>query len=296
MLRITSSQQEGTTRIRLEGKLVGPWVAECRALCAGESARGQSLALDLRELRFADQEGIELLRELAGAGHIERSTGFAAELMRGGKGEVMDGKRSERERAAAGLEPASQDALLVSLRARRPGAFEELVRRHGGAMLATVQRFLPDEGESREALMESFRLASGGACPCASDADLARWLHRIAVDVCVRRLMSAPDPRAPIAELLPAFHPSGSHARPVPGWRVDGAAVDELRERVRRRIHELPAAHRVVLLLADGEELAPHEIAERLALPRKEVESRLHRARQALVTLLGPTVTSRAAG
>jgi RNA polymerase sigma-70 factor (ECF subfamily) len=55
---------------------------------------------------------------------------------------------------------------------------------------------------------------------------------------------------------------------------------------VRACIDELPDSYRVVLLLRDIEELSTQEAAERLGITATAVKVRLHRARQALCTLL----------
>jgi anti-anti-sigma regulatory factor len=67
MLRIADVHNaDGTTTLRLEGKLVGPWVEELRRtaeILAGRTR--EPLVIDLAMMTFADQAGIELLRELA---------------------------------------------------------------------------------------------------------------------------------------------------------------------------------------------------------------------------------------
>jgi RNA polymerase sigma-70 factor (ECF subfamily) len=55
---------------------------------------------------------------------------------------------------------------------------------------------------------------------------------------------------------------------------------------VRACIDELPDGYRVVLILRDIEELSTQETAERLDITATAVKVRLHRARQALCTLL----------
>jgi len=52
--------------MRLEGRMVGPWVAECqRAWLALEpSLATKKLALDLCGVTFVDESGLELLREM----------------------------------------------------------------------------------------------------------------------------------------------------------------------------------------------------------------------------------------
>ncbi len=57
---------------------------------------------------------------------------------------------------------------------------------------------------------------------------------------------------------------------------------------VRKSIERLPEAYRTVLLLRDIEELDTQETAEMLGVSANVVKVRLHRARQALRTLLDP--------
>jgi len=56
--------------MKLEGRIVGPWVAECeRAWLALESSLSaqKRLALDLCGVTFVDESGVELLRQIYGA-------------------------------------------------------------------------------------------------------------------------------------------------------------------------------------------------------------------------------------
>jgi RNA polymerase sigma-70 factor (ECF subfamily) len=55
---------------------------------------------------------------------------------------------------------------------------------------------------------------------------------------------------------------------------------------VRRCIDRLPEAHRTILVLRDLEELGTEEAARALGISQDAVKMRLHRARQALRTLL----------
>jgi anti-anti-sigma regulatory factor len=83
LLRITRSTKDGTEWLKLEGKLVGPWVEECRAACARGTDHGRRLALDLSEVTFVDADGVHLLRELVEQGaEIPVRSNFVAELLR----------------------------------------------------------------------------------------------------------------------------------------------------------------------------------------------------------------------
>ncbi len=65
MLRISSTEGGShTVTLRLEGRIAGPWVAELREACERRVAAAGSLKLDLAEVSFVDQEGVELLSEL----------------------------------------------------------------------------------------------------------------------------------------------------------------------------------------------------------------------------------------
>jgi anti-anti-sigma regulatory factor len=59
--------------MKLEGKMVGPWVTECRQtwtmLLSALSAR--KLALDLCGVTFVDESGLALLREIYRATHAD---------------------------------------------------------------------------------------------------------------------------------------------------------------------------------------------------------------------------------
>lgn len=83
MLRITSSTKDGAAWLKIEGKLVGPWVDECRAACMRTTNLGPRLALDLSEITFVDADGVRLLRELVEQGvEVPVRSNFVAELLR----------------------------------------------------------------------------------------------------------------------------------------------------------------------------------------------------------------------
>jgi hypothetical protein len=85
MLRITRLADDRAARmLRLEGKLVGPWVAELAVACADE-ARMEGLRLDLSAVSYVDGEGLRLLRALLGRGAEVCCTGLVAEMLFGEK-------------------------------------------------------------------------------------------------------------------------------------------------------------------------------------------------------------------
>ena len=63
--------------MKLEGKLIGPWVAECRQAWLGlnDSLRTKKFALDLCGVTFADDSGVALLHDIHSATRAEMLTG-----------------------------------------------------------------------------------------------------------------------------------------------------------------------------------------------------------------------------
>lgn len=91
----------------------------------------------------------------------------------------------------------------------------------------------------------------------------------------------------PLGALLPAFT-DGRHAEPVARCALPDEllAQQEVRAIVRRCIERLPDRHRAVLVMRDIEELSTEETAAALGVTANTAKIRLHRARQALATLL----------
>lgn len=197
-------------------------------------------------------------------------------------------------RAPGSPESAHPDEreLVERLRARDDAAYELLVRTHTGRLLAVAQRLLRNEEDARDAVQEAFLSAFRSIDRFAGEARVGTWLHRILVNAALMKLRSRRrKPEQPIEDLLPTFLEDGHQEHPAAPWREPPDAAlrrRELRLRVREAIDRLPESYRTVLLLRDIEELDTGETAAALALSESAVKTRLHRARQALRTLLDP--------
>lgn len=188
--------------------------------------------------------------------------------------------------------------LLDRLRGGEEAAFAELMRTYGGRMLAVARRMLRSEEDASDAVQDAFLSAFRALDAFQGDALLSTWLHRIAVNACLMKLRTRRrKPEASIEELLPAFLEDGHQAQPACAWQEasdEQLAREDLRRLVRACIDRLPEGHRTILVLRDVEELDTEETAALLGLTAGAVKTRLHRARQALRTLLDPHL--RAAG
>src|SRR5207248_2626343 len=63
MLRIERTEVDGISTVRLEGKLLAPWLHEFKALFAGDTPISR-MRLNLKDVDFIDAAGVELLSAL----------------------------------------------------------------------------------------------------------------------------------------------------------------------------------------------------------------------------------------
>lgn len=179
--------------------------------------------------------------------------------------------------------------LLARLRAGDDRAYEEIVRLYGGRMLAAARRILTSEEDAAEVVQEAFLSAFKALPSFQGDSKVGTWLHRIAINAALMRLRGLKRREGRIEDLLPSYTENGGFAAMPDPWSEDVDARllrDEARDQVRARIDELPENYRVALLLRDIEGYSNEELAEALGVTVNAAKIRVHRARQALRTLL----------
>ena len=185
---------------------------------------------------------------------------------------------------------ASEAELLRGLQAGEDAAFERLVRLYSGRMLAVARRFLPNEEDASDAVQDAFLSAFRAIDRFQGEARLSTWLHRIVVNACLMKLRTRRRrPEGKIEDLLPGFLEDGHFERPGAPWQERADVLLESAENqklVREAIALLPENYRTVLLLRDIEGFDTQQTAEELGMTTAAVKTRLHRARQALRTLL----------
>jgi RNA polymerase sigma-70 factor, ECF subfamily len=193
------------------------------------------------------------------------------------------------------LEPpplTEEGTLIDGLRNGNEQAFETLVRKFGPRLLARARRYLQSEDDARDVLQDAFLCALKSIGTFKGDSQLSTWLYRIVINCALmhlrekKRLSEIQD--IEIDELLPRFDPAGN-------W-IDGDSpsrsaqvyleISETKATVRRCIEQLPDSHRLVLTLRDIDEFDTEEVASLLGVTGNIVKVRLHRARQALKTLM----------
>lgn len=189
---------------------------------------------------------------------------------------------------------APDSELLAALRAGDDQAAELFVRLHTPRLLTLARRFLRNEHDVADAVQDAFLSAFKALANFEGGSSLGTWLHRIAVNACLMKLRGSSRRKlCSIEELLPRFDDTGHHLHPICPWAqsaYDRLASKETRALVRACIDQLPDDYRTVLVLRDIEEFDTERTAAILDINVGAVKTRLHRARQALRTLLASSM------
>jgi len=187
-------------------------------------------------------------------------------------------------------EVLDEAALLDGLRRGDNEAFETLVRTYGGRLLAVARRLVRNEEDARDVVQSAYLSAFRAVGNFEGGCQVSTWLHRIVVNAALMKLRTQRrKPEESIEALLPAFQDDGHHVEQFSDWTTP---ADELLQRAQTRatvracIDRLPDRYRTVLILRDIEERSTQEVAGMLTTTNAAVKVRLHRARQALSTLL----------
>jgi RNA polymerase sigma-70 factor (ECF subfamily) len=176
--------------------------------------------------------------------------------------------------------PTDADLVLL-LRRRRPGAFDEVFRRYRDRIWRFLVNLTRQTDRAEDLFQETWLAVARNAHRVSEDTDLGPWLftiarnkHRnglrfLANDQRKRRGLAAVPPPAAAAALDDAAH------------------VRRVAARVTSCFAQLPVAHKEVLLLAVQEGLATREIAAVLGVREEAVRKRLSRARAELARSSG---------
>ena len=190
----------------------------------------------------------------------------------------------------------NEQRVLEGLRRGDDEAYEEVFRRYGGRMLATARRLLGNDEDARDAVQEAMLSAFRAVARFEGGAQIGTWLHRIVVNAALMRIRSRRrKPEASIEDLLPEYQADGHRLLKAEG----DPYPDELCERsqllalLRSCVTDLPEGYRQVYVLRDVEEMSNEEVALAMGLTPNAVKIRLHRARQALMTLVQQRYTRR---
>jgi RNA polymerase sigma-70 factor (ECF subfamily) len=196
---------------------------------------------------------------------------------------------------------SSERELVAALQRGDERAFTRVVQENTARMMTTARRILRNPEDAYDAVQDAFLQAFRAIGRFEGEAKLSTWLHRITVNACLLRLRHARrHPEAAIDDLLPRFDETGHRTNldadgDWPADVLDQMEKHQLGKVVRDAIARLPENFRIVLTLRDIEGLSTEETSMALGIRTEAAKMRLHRARQALRTLLEPHFAQRSA-
>ena len=185
--------------------------------------------------------------------------------------------------------PWDESRVLDGLRRGDELAFTQVYQRYGGRMLATARRLLRNDEDALDAVQEAMISAFRGIATFGGEAQIGTWLHRIVVNAALMRLRTRKrKPETPIEDLLPTYKPDGHRLLSAPGEPYPDRALEQaqLLALLRSCVNEIPEMYRQAYVLRDMEDMSNDEVAMALGITPNAAKIRVHRARQALMTLV----------
>ncbi len=173
--------------------------------------------------------------------------------------------------AAAGPETRDDDDWMLLARSGRPGAFDELVRRHQASVLAVAYRYLGQREAAKDVAQNTFVEVYRRLPDYRPQGRFRAYLHRILLNQC-RMAVRSRGIRRRFQERLERVDEEG---RALPDEEI---LARERQRQVERALLGLSEKLRAVVVLHFSGELSHGEIGEALGIKLGTVKSRLSAA------------------
>lgn len=168
-------------------------------------------------------------------------------------------------------------------------AFEELVDAYGPRVHRLVRRYVDAPSDAEDVTQEIFLELYRSIGSFRGDSALATWVHRVALNRCLKHQQRRPPTAVPYEDAL-RTHPDEATDP------AHSATRRELGDRVHAALGCLSPEHRDVVILHEMQELTYQECAQVLQIPVGTVKSRLFNAFRRLRDQLGAYVLSDGGG
>ncbi|MFA6229768.1 MAG: sigma-70 family RNA polymerase sigma factor [Rhodanobacter sp.] len=174
-------------------------------------------------------------------------------------------------------------ALVDAVLARRPGAFERLIREYQGLCWHIVYRMVRHPEDARDLCQDTFLRVHQCLHQYRHDSALKSWIGRVAYTIALRHLQHK---RIPLLD-----HTGDDDDSPIEqvsdGFDLETACADEeLARQLHLAIDALPPLQRTLLTLYYLEETPIAEMAQITGLPSGTIKSHLFRSRLRLRDVL----------
>lgn len=170
----------------------------------------------------------------------------------------------------------TDEELVDSVLAGNRSDFDTLIERWQKPLFNFVLRFMNSEEEARDACQDAFVNAYRNLSKFKKQSKFSSWLFKIAINRCNtllkkrKRWRTFFDPMNEGEQFADAIAEENNMEHVV--------EREQIYERMRRAISELPPEQKTVLLLKEYEGLKFHEISEMLDCPLSTVKSRMYYA------------------
>lgn len=165
------------------------------------------------------------------------------------------------------------------------GEFEEAALAHLDALFGAALRLTRNESEAQDLVQDALVRAYRFQHHFEPGTNLKAWLLRILTNTFINHYRRSARERRVLDHEEGAPIGDGVMSRAAMRSLTDSTSVAQeglLRAEILAAIDSLPEDYRMMVVLADVEELAYKEIADTLSVPIGTVMSRLHRARKLL--------------
>src|SRR5512142_598685 len=181
-------------------------------------------------------------------------------------------------------------ALVSRSRAGDAEAFRALVVRYQRKVYAVALGIVKDPDLAWDVAQDSFVRAHQHLADFKGDSAFSTWLLRIAthlaIDAIRKERTSAKEDIDEVNEASLEGGGEGILATALGNDPQESALRHELMEHIQDALAQLPEKHRTILVLREVEGLSYEELAERLAIHKGTVMSRLFHARKKMQALL----------
>lgn len=166
--------------------------------------------------------------------------------------------------------------------------FSDLVDKYNNKLFRLAYHMLGSKEDAEDAVQETFLQAYRHLDEFRGDSSMYTWLYRITINTClrlqkVRKQKYVADVEAELSHLIPS-NQVADYGNPE-----DTVLVGELVKKIRTEchtivMHKLPEKQRLVFVMRVVLDLSYQEITEILGISENVVKSRLHRARERLLS------------
>ena len=167
--------------------------------------------------------------------------------------------------------------LVEAVLAKRPGAFERLVREYQGLCWHIIQRMVRNPEDARELCQDTFLRVHQCLHQYRGESALKSWIGRVAYTIALRHLQHK---RIPLVDHGDDDNDGALVENIGDGFDLEAACADEETQRhLHAAIEQLPPLQRTLLTLYYLEETTIPEIARITGMASGTIKSHLFRSR-----------------